>query len=195
MGAPKDSFPWTEAVIQRLRTMWDEGATLTEIGDSLGCGRNAVAGKRYRLRLPERPNPIKPRTPEQAREHAAEQERLRVQRERNRGPVTLPPLPSLPLAVAFIPARATPKLVYHHDANKPLRHTRETKTTTYGRVRTCCYPLGDPGTAGFRSCDDPTEPGKSYCLDHCLLAYKDYVPATKRRTEVVIDPILMKLAA
>jgi len=41
----------------------------------------------------------------------------------------------------------------------------------YGRVITCCWPIGEPGTRGFRFCDDPSEPGKPYCADHAKLAY------------------------
>jgi len=41
----------------------------------------------------------------------------------------------------------------------------------YGRVVTCCWPLGEPGTRTFRFCDDPSEPGKPYCPDHVKLAY------------------------
>lgn len=41
----------------------------------------------------------------------------------------------------------------------------------YGRVVTCCWPIGEPGTRGFRFCDDPSEPGKPYCESHARLAY------------------------
>jgi len=41
----------------------------------------------------------------------------------------------------------------------------------YGRIVTCCWPLGEPGTRSFRFCDDASEPGKPYCADHAKLAY------------------------
>jgi GcrA cell cycle regulator len=41
----------------------------------------------------------------------------------------------------------------------------------YGRVVTCCWPIGEPGTRSFRFCDDASEPGKPYCSDHAKLAY------------------------
>jgi GcrA cell cycle regulator len=41
----------------------------------------------------------------------------------------------------------------------------------YGRIVTCCWPLGEPGTRGFRFCDAASEPGKPYCSDHVKLAY------------------------
>ena len=41
----------------------------------------------------------------------------------------------------------------------------------YGRIVTCCWPLGEPGTRSFRFCNDASEPGKPYCSDHAKLAY------------------------
>ena len=41
----------------------------------------------------------------------------------------------------------------------------------YGRVVTCCWPLGEPGTRDFRFCDTPSEPGRPYCEDHVKVAY------------------------
>jgi GcrA cell cycle regulator len=41
----------------------------------------------------------------------------------------------------------------------------------YGRVVTCCWPIGEPGTPEFRFCDVPSEPGRPYCEDHVKVAY------------------------
>ncbi|HVC59451.1 MAG TPA: GcrA family cell cycle regulator [Acetobacteraceae bacterium] len=41
----------------------------------------------------------------------------------------------------------------------------------YGRVITCCWPIGEPGTRSFRFCDAESVPGKPYCSDHAQLAY------------------------
>ena len=41
----------------------------------------------------------------------------------------------------------------------------------YGRVEPCSWPIGEPGTRAFRYCDDPTEPGRPYCGEHCKLAF------------------------
>jgi GcrA cell cycle regulator len=52
---------WTEERIERLKTMWHEGATASEIADKLGgVSRNAVIGKAHRLGLEARPSPVKP---------------------------------------------------------------------------------------------------------------------------------------
>ena len=52
---------WTEERIERLKTMWTEGATASQIADELGgVSRNAVIGKAHRLGLEARPSPVKP---------------------------------------------------------------------------------------------------------------------------------------
>ena len=52
---------WTDERIDRLKTMWTDGATASQIADELGgvC-RNAVIGKAHRLGLEARPSPVKP---------------------------------------------------------------------------------------------------------------------------------------
>jgi len=52
---------WTEERIERLKQMWHEGATASEIAEKLGgVSRNAVIGKAHRLGLDSRPSPVKP---------------------------------------------------------------------------------------------------------------------------------------
>ena len=51
---------WTEERIERLKSMWAEGATASQIADDLGgVSRNAVIGKAHRLGLEQRPSPVK----------------------------------------------------------------------------------------------------------------------------------------
>jgi GcrA cell cycle regulator len=51
---------WTEERIDRLKKMWAEGATASQIADELGgVSRNAVIGKAHRLGLDSRPSPVK----------------------------------------------------------------------------------------------------------------------------------------
>jgi GcrA cell cycle regulator len=52
---------WTDERIERLKKMWHEGATASQIADELGgVSRNAVIGKAHRLGLEQRPSPVKP---------------------------------------------------------------------------------------------------------------------------------------
>jgi GcrA cell cycle regulator len=155
---------WAEETIVRLRSLWDEGHSTAEIGRRLGVSKNAVVGKAHRLDLPARPSPIRrdgsggPRPP---RRSAAR---------RVAGP-TLPPLSStgligvsgqvvMPIATPLAP-RSTP--VPQRVQPPPPR--------PYGRVITCCWPIGEPGTRSFCFCDAASVPGKPYCEDHAQLAY------------------------
>jgi GcrA cell cycle regulator len=52
---------WTDERIERLKKMWSDGATASQIADELGgVSRNAVIGKAHRLGLDARPSPVKP---------------------------------------------------------------------------------------------------------------------------------------
>jgi GcrA cell cycle regulator len=52
---------WTDERIDRLKKMWSDGATASQIADDLGgVSRNAVIGKAHRLGLDARPSPVKP---------------------------------------------------------------------------------------------------------------------------------------
>ena len=52
---------WTEERIERLKKMWHDGSTASQIADELGgVSRNAVIGKAHRLGLEQRPSPVKP---------------------------------------------------------------------------------------------------------------------------------------
>src|SRR5690242_10386236 len=58
---------WTDERIDRLKKMWSEGATASQIADELGgVSRNAVIGKAHRLGLQSRPSPVKANEPEPA---------------------------------------------------------------------------------------------------------------------------------
>jgi GcrA cell cycle regulator len=51
---------WTEERIDRLKAMWAEGSTASQIAEDLGgVSRNAVIGKAHRLGLEARPSPVK----------------------------------------------------------------------------------------------------------------------------------------
>ena len=36
----------------------------------------------------------------------------------------------------------------------------------------CKWPIGHPGDNDFYFCGKPTIPGKPYCGEHCLIAYR-----------------------
>lgn len=139
---------WNEETIVRIRALWAEGHSTAEIGRRMGISKNAVVGKAHRLNLPARPSPIR-RTPGEKKVSA----RPRVRRVT--GP-TLPALESMVRAVPKAPVVLRPVPVQPRPA---------------GRVSSCCWPLGEPGTREFRFCGDPTVPAKPYCEEHVALAY------------------------
>ena len=62
---------WTDDRIERLKKMWHEGATASQIADELGgVSRNAVIGKAHRLGLEQRPSPVKPGEEKEVRKAA-----------------------------------------------------------------------------------------------------------------------------
>ena len=143
---------WTDETIARLRSLWDEGHTTAEIGRRLGITKNAVVGKAHRLNLPARPSPIR-RTAEDGRPPR------RTSPRRIDGP-TLPALAVTVAPRAAEPARPAPVL-------RPVPSTPRPA----GRLTSCCWPIGEPGTPSFRFCSDVAVPGKPYCGEHAALAY------------------------
>lgn len=182
---------WSEEVISQLRALWADGLSTAEIGRRLGVTKNAIVGKAHRLDLAARPSPIR-------RDPSAEPARRAAVR-RVDGP-TLPPLPSVgpgsppvqpavpavaaqpvrppvqaapvrpvapPAQVRPVPTMAPPRPVIAPPAPRPMA----VQPRPTGRVVTCCWPLGEPGTRDFRFCDSPSEPGRPYCEDHVKVAY------------------------
>jgi len=151
---------WAEETIARLRALWDEGLSTAEIGRRMGLSKNAIVGKVHRLHLSPRPSPILPK--------GSGSRPSKHRRIRKDGP-SLPPLRSVadgttPLPPPTpIPAPAKPAA--------PVFVRRVSRDP-------CCWPIGEPGTRGFRYCDDPAKPGKPYCAEHAEAAY---VPARSAR--------------
>ena len=49
---------WTDERLEQLRKLWDDGLSISQIGEALGVSRNDIAGKAHRMGLPKRPSPI-----------------------------------------------------------------------------------------------------------------------------------------
>jgi GcrA cell cycle regulator len=178
---------WSDEIIGQLRALWAEGHSTAEIGRRLGVTKNAIVGKAHRLDLPARPSPIR-RDPD-----AVPVRRTTVRRVE--GP-TLPPLPSavadpdsgmpglaqvltpMPprppvIARPVIAAPPAPRPVVQAPRPVGVQSPRAIPAAPrpYGRVVTCCWPIGEPGTREFHFCDVPSEPGRPYCEEHVKVAY------------------------
>src|SRR5689334_10023065 len=157
---------WDEETIVRLRALWDEGLSTAEIGRRLGVSKNAVVGKAHRLDLPARPSPIRRDGPSGGAHRRPAPRRVAGSTLLPLS-ITSPVDASMPLTISIAPALAPV-------APKPppvARVAPPPAPRPYGRVVTCCWPIGEPGTRSFRFCDESSEPGKPYCSEHVKLAY------------------------
>ena len=53
-----DKNGWTEERLEKLKALWEQGLSISSIGEELGVTRNAIAGKAHRLKLKKRQSPI-----------------------------------------------------------------------------------------------------------------------------------------
>ena len=154
---------WTAEAIDQLRAFWAEGHSTAEIGRRMGISKNAVVGKAHRLNLPARPSPIRreaegdaaPRPVPQPRRCPA---RPRRPPHRRAGGRAAPPAGSpAPVAAPVVAAPPPQAMVV-----RPFPRAS---------ARSCCWPLGEPGTPDFRFCTGKATPGKPYCAEHASVAY------------------------
>jgi GcrA cell cycle regulator len=150
---------WTTEAIERLKALWAEGHSTAEIGRRMGISKNAVVGKAHRLTLPARPSPIRrDATPRPAP----------VPRAPRPAPMPLQRLAAAPAPrPAAAPAPPAPPPVA---ATAPVLRSFPAARPRIG-ARSCCWPLGEPGTQGFRFCGGDPMAGKPYCAEHAALAY------------------------
>ena len=97
---------WTEERIERLKKMWHDGATASQIADELGgVSRNAVIGKAHRLGLEQRPSPVKAGEEKEAKKATPPSA---VPKPAAPKPEAEPPAPA-PAAAAPAPGHPTPR--------------------------------------------------------------------------------------
>src|ERR1044071_3849886 len=99
---------WTEERIERLKKMWHDGATASQIADELGgVSRNAVIGKAHRLGLDARPSPVKPGE-EKEKKAAAAAAPTKAPRSEAPAPRPAPPAPEVEAAAPVRTPQRTP---------------------------------------------------------------------------------------
>jgi GcrA cell cycle regulator len=156
---------WTPEAIERLRALWAEGHSTAEIGRRMGITKNAVVGKAHRLNLSARPSPIRREAPGDAKPVVPRAPKVAVIAPR----MTLPVVPVAAAAPAPVEPRAVP-------APAPVVRS----FPRLSAMRSCCWPIGEPGTQGFRFCSAEASQGKPYCAEHAAVAY---VKARDRRED------------
>lgn len=175
---------WAKETIVRLRALWDEGHSTSQIALRLGVSKNAVVGKAHRLDLPARPSPIKrdgaPTPPSQS---PPSQSRPGRPRRLSPRATTLPPLSSA-VPTPHIPPPPppdpeppmSPPVVARVEQPVIARIHRKRRHDGTG----CCFPIGEPGTKTFRYCDADLDVTGEYCPDHHRLT----VQKVRRPTRV-----------
>src|SRR5215203_4912901 len=158
---------WTKERIERLKELWGEGLSASQIAAELGEGvsRNAVLGKAHRLGLaqgeakvassPRSYKPTRPPDPPPTEEASAPNDA-----------VPAPMMPARPLAAQAAELPRREELVVPRSEGVTIMELREAM---------CRWPLGDPTTPEFQYCGARAVEGLPYCSHHAQIAYQ---PAT-----------------
>jgi GcrA cell cycle regulator len=200
---------WTEERIERLKKMWHDGSTASQIADELGgVSRNAVIGKAHRLGLEARPSPVKPGEEKEKQAAAAPAPKpAPVER-----PAPKPVAAEAERAASAQPAARTPQrapsdLQYRSIGPggfvrqgpgdqqapippapprrlvpaKPSPEVADKTSLLDLNDRICKWPMGHPGEPDFHFCGNASNPGFPYCVEHCGVAYQAQLPRRDRR--------------
>ena len=142
---------WTDERVEKLKKMWGEGQSASQIAKELGgVTRNAVIGKVHRLGLSGRATPAKPQRgcgpASERREETAMAKPVRQD--------IKPVIPE--------PESIAPLVLESGDC------------TTVATIKNnmCKWPIGDPAKDDFHFCGQPAATGKSYCTYHARMAFQ-----------------------
>jgi GcrA cell cycle regulator len=200
---------WTEERIERLKKMWHDGATASQIADELGgVSRNAVIGKAHRLGLEQRPSPVKPG---EEKEHKKPAPATAAPKAAPRAEAPkAPPAAAAPSTAApqrTTPSRSSPEMQYRSIGPggfvrqgpgdqqapippapprrlvpaKPSPEVADKTSLLDLNDRICKWPIGHPGEPDFHFCGQHANPGFPYCVEHCGVAYQAQLPRRDRR--------------
>jgi len=198
---------WTDERIERLKKMWHDGATASQIADELGgVSRNAVIGKAHRLGLEQRPSPVKPGEEKDKKVAPAPVSKAAPKADAPKAAAAAPaafgtaPQPSAPQRPgpemqyrsigpggfvrqgpgdqqAPIPPAPPRRLV----PAKPSPEVADKTSLLDLNDRICKWPIGHPGEPDFHFCGQQANPGFPYCVEHCGVAYQAQLPRRDRR--------------
>jgi GcrA cell cycle regulator len=187
---------WTEERIERLKKMWHDGATASQIADELGgVSRNAVIGKAHRLGLEQRPSPVKPG---EEKERKAAPAPAAAPAKAGGAPKAEAPA-ARPIAHRPAPAHAPsrPGEMQYRSIGpggfirqgpgeqqapippapprrlvpaKPSPEVADKTSLLELNDRICKWPIGHPGEPDFHFCGQAANPGFPYCVEHCGVA-------------------------
>jgi len=200
---------WTDERIDRLKALWSNGMTASQIADDLGgVSRNAVIGKAHRLGLQSRPSPVKPNEPAPAAEPAAPSPVEEAEAPQPEPEPVAAPEPQAPVAAEATPPTPQPpqpRIVSVGPGGflrqgpgdqqspippapprrlvpaKPSAEVADKTSLLDLNEKICKWPIGHPGEPDFHFCGTPANPGFPYCVQHCGVAYQAQLPRRDRR--------------
>ena len=199
---------WTEERIERLKKMWHDGATASQIADELGgVSRNAVIGKAHRLGLEQRPSPVKPGEEKDVKKAAPAAVPPKPAAPKAEAPKATTAAPAVPQVAPASPQRTSSDIQYRSIGPggfirqgpgeqqapippapprrlvpaKPSPEVADKTSLLDLNDRICKWPMGHPGEPDFYFCGEPANPGFPYCVQHCGVAYQAQLPRRDRR--------------
>lgn len=191
---------WTDERVEKLKQLWEEGKSASEIAKELGnVTRNAVIGKVHRMGLQARntgsaakvETKVKPATKKPVAKNPAKPniEDSEVIVEEAMIEVTA----EIEVEVEVVETKALsnenqfPAIIpgNNDEISEETRRNVERVENESKRLslmqlteRTCKWPIGDPATEDFWFCGHPSEAGKPYCQAHVELAFQ--APMSRR---------------
>ncbi len=158
--------PWPERD-DTLRALWAQGLPTLAIAERMGLTKGQVVGRAHRLNLEARPSPIKAPSKPRCLRSAAE-------------PGHAPPIG--PIRGDTLAALAKPEPVAPRRAVtvRALAVALPWRAVPIPPAKSCCWPMGEPRTEGFRFCEAAVELGRSYCETHHRRAYQPRKPILDR---------------
>ena len=186
---------WTDERVEKLKTMWGEGQSASQIAKALGgVTRNAVIGKVHRLGLSNRATgakssaasaaPAAEAKPAKAAPKAAPAAAAAPAPKPE--PAPAPAAPTKPVSQSSTmrrePPPPTPAMVEDAQRTAEALAAIQKKAKKLDLLelteRTCKWPIGDPATDDFYFCGLGCAPGKPYCEAHVAVAFQ---PMSSRR--------------
>lgn len=183
---------WTDERVEKLKTMWGEGQSASQIAKALGgVTRNAVIGKVHRLGLSNRATGAKSAA---ATAPAADAKPVKAAAKAapaaapapKADPAPVPAMPTKPVIQSSTmrrePPPPTPAMVEDAARTAQALAAIQKKAKRLDLLelteRTCKWPIGDPATEDFYFCGLGCAPGKPYCEAHVAVAFQ---PMSSRR--------------
>lgn len=160
---------WPAERCDRLKGLFDQGNSASQIAEIMGLSRNAVIGKLHRLGL------------RRGYDNKANHRVAKPKAPRKPAPKAMRPL-VIPAAVRA-PVWSPPVQI---DLPRPNEALPESRRVSIMELRNgvCHWPLGDPGAPDFAYCGADCDPARVYCEAHRLLSIGTGTPGERAAHKV-----------